>query len=170
MIITGIILLLCAVAIASVTWIALRTPTIIKAGDDLSKHLVPVNLPAFLNLIDSGQKEFLRQNLPAAEFRSLARQRSRIALSYTKKISHNTAVLTRWAELARISAPDAATAEQAASMATLGVWTRMHVLAAMMLLYADYVFPGIAELKDVAARYEILTVRQMDVAAERARR
>lgn len=166
MITTVLIVLLCCVALGTFGFFAMRYPSV-PAGD-LAEHLVPVNLTALLNLMDQRQKDFLRRNLSPAEFRSIARERNRVALGYARRISHNTAVLTRWAESARISAPDNATAEAAAELATLGVRTRFYVIAVILSLYADYMFPDLVELKELVARYEILTGRQAAVAAAHA--
>lgn len=167
MITTLLIVLACCVALGFLGSFAIRYPSL-PAGADLAKHLVPINLPALLNLMDPSQRDFLRRNLSPADFRSIARERNRVALSYTKKISNNIAILTRWAELARISAPDGTTARAAAELATLGVRTRLYVLAVILLLYADCIFPDLVELKDVVARYETLTGQQAAVATAHA--
>lgn len=164
MITTIIIVLLCCFLLATFAWFALRYPTPV-GGDDLYKQLLPISLPAFLNLVDPAQKRFLRHHLLPVEYRKLSRQRTQIALRYTRRISHNTALFTRWADSARVNAPDPATAAAAAEMAALGVRTRFYVLAVLLLLYVEYIYPDLVELKDLVRRYELLASRQRTVAA-----
>lgn len=159
MITTVVVVTLCSVALATIGWLALR-PADVTSGDDVAKLLVKINLPAFINLLDPGQQAFLRQNLSPPDYRSVLRERNRVALRYAKKISHNTAVLTRWAELARTAAIDPKMAKGAAELATLGIRTRFYVLGVMLLLYCGYLFPDLVELRNLAARYEALADRQ----------
>src|SRR2546430_12950059 len=90
---------------------AVRGKTSPIAGlDDLVGRTRPVDIDAFRNLIDPAEEEFLRENLPASEFRVIQRERLRAAVEYVSCAAHNAAILVRLGEAARVS-PDPKIAE-----------------------------------------------------------
>src|SRR5438034_9438404 len=70
---------------------------------DLVGRTRPVDIDAFRNLIDPAEEDFLRQSLPAGEFRVIQRERLRAAVEYVSCAAHNAAVLVRLGEAARAS-------------------------------------------------------------------
>src|SRR2546429_8367388 len=71
--------------------------------DDLVGRTRPVDIDAFRNLIDPAEEEFLRENLPAGEFRVIQRERLRAAVEYVSCAAHNAAILVRLGESARLN-------------------------------------------------------------------
>src|SRR2546421_5246853 len=71
--------------------------------DDLAGRTRPVDIDAFRNLIDPAEEEFLRENLPAGEFRVIQRERLRAAVEYVSCAAHNAAILVRLGESARLN-------------------------------------------------------------------
>src|SRR5437868_6896333 len=68
--------------------------------DDIVGRIRPVDLLAFRNLIDPHEESFLRDNLPPAEFRSIQRERLRVALEYVHGASQNAIALLRLGQVA----------------------------------------------------------------------
>jgi hypothetical protein len=138
MIIT-IIIVACAAAVALFLLSAARGRSVpIERPQDIAAFTAPVHLPALLNLIDDGQEAYLRERLSPAEFRSIRRQRVQVALAYLGRISANTAILQRLAELARRSA-DAQVALAGTQLAALALQTRLYVFLVKIRLLDRWV-------------------------------
>jgi hypothetical protein len=75
----------------------------IKGLADLEGQTQPVDLAAFQNLIASDEESFLREHLPAADFRKVQRLRMMAALDYIRRTAHNASVLLQLGEAARAS-------------------------------------------------------------------
>jgi len=67
----------------------------------LGEYIKPVDMPAFRNLIDPAEEDYLREHLPANKFRGIQRQRMRAALDYVQRTAYNGAILLRVGEAAR---------------------------------------------------------------------
>jgi len=77
--------------------------TAVKGLADLEGQTQPVDLAAFQNLIASDEESFLREHLPAADFRKVQRLRMIAALDYIRRTAHNASVLLQLGEAARAS-------------------------------------------------------------------
>ena len=69
--------------------------------DQLASQLRPVDVDAFLNLTDEGEEQYLRDHLPAREFRKIQRERKLAAIEYVWAAGQNASILIRLAEAAR---------------------------------------------------------------------
>ena len=67
----------------------------------LATDLRPVDVDAFLNLTDEGEEQYLRDHLPAREFRKIQRERKLAAIEYVWAAGQNASILIRLAEAAR---------------------------------------------------------------------
>jgi hypothetical protein len=120
----------------------------------LPGHSIPVDLTAFLNLIDSQDQDFLARTLDRRRFRRLQRQRRRASLQYVRAAAHNAALLLRFAEAARLS-PDAELAKSAAELASIAISVRLACLILMLKLLIP--LPGTTlriRAAGLASRYE----------------
>lgn len=162
MITTAIIVLLVAAAGLAIVRAARGAAPHLSGREQVQMHLLPVYLPAFLNLIDAGQQQFLRRQLAPAQFRAVERHRSRVLLIYVKRIAANSAVLMRWADAARGDIVDYDRQKLAKEIFALALRTRLFALLAMMSLYVGLVSSRLATVlvNDTATRYEALTSRQ----------
>lgn len=104
-------------------------------------HLQAVDLRAFRNLMDPEEEEYLRRNLPPADFRRIQRERLRAAIEYVKCAASNAGVLMHFAEVARRSS-DPATAESAARLVDNAIRLRSYALRAIPRLYLAIAFPA----------------------------
>jgi hypothetical protein len=107
----------------------------------LASRLQSVDLDAFRNLIDPDEEEFLRSNLPPAEFRPIRRQRLRAAVDYVAGVSQNAAVLLQLGLAARLSA-DPRVADAGRQLVDDAVRLRLYSLVAVAKLYTRIVVPG----------------------------
>jgi hypothetical protein len=118
-----------------------RVPGSVRNRGDESPQLKPVDLDAFRNLVDPAEEQFLRTNLPAAEFRTIQRQRMRAAVDYVAGVSYNSAVLLRLGLAARRS-PEPQVAEAGRRLMDNALRLRVFSLLATGKLYARIAWPG----------------------------
>jgi hypothetical protein len=109
--------------------------------DDLAGRTRPVDIDAFRNLIDPAEEAFLRENLPASEFRAIQRERLRAALEYVSCAAHNAAILVRLGEAARLSL-DPKIAEAGQQLLDTALRLRLYALLSTVRLYLGIGLPG----------------------------
>jgi hypothetical protein len=110
--------------------------------DNLGEHIRPVDVNAFRNLVDPEEEEFLRTNLPPAEFRAIHRERLRAAVDYVSCAAQNAAVLLRLGEAARRS-PDPAIAEAGETLVDSAIRLRLYAFHARGRIYLGILLPGV---------------------------
>ena len=82
-----------------VLWIAVRTHQLDKvSADELPRLLRPMDLEAFLNLVDPAEDEFLERELPRHQLSRIRKERLRAVLEYLGRARHNAAILLRMGE------------------------------------------------------------------------
>jgi hypothetical protein len=130
---------------------------VLKDEGELSQQIRAVDLDAFRNLTDPEEEEFLRANLPAAEFRAIQRRRLRAAIDYLSGVSHNAALLLQLGQTARRS-PDARVAEAGRKLVDNAVRLRLYSVLATGKLCVRIVFPGAAvQPAGIVDRYQQVT-------------
>ena len=117
-----------------------RTPPIAEL-DDLVGRTRPVDIDAFRNLMDPAEEDFLRENLPASEFRAIQRERLHAAVDYVSCAAHNAAILVRLGEAARASS-DPKIAQAGRQLLGSALRLRLYALLSMIRLYLGIAFPG----------------------------
>ncbi len=111
---------------------------------------------AFNNLIDPGEEDFLRENLPPPIFKHVQRLRLRAAIEYVMCASRNAALLVRLGK-AVSSAPDAQHSQQARELVNAAVQLRLLSVLVLCLLWVKIAFPGLRlSLKEVSTMHERL--------------
>ena len=157
MIITLIIVLISFLALGFLIRVAKSRVSASKVLENPTEHMRAVDLEAFQNLVDPDEAEFLRTNLPSAEFRRIQRERLRAAVEYVSCAAQNAAVLLRLADAGRRS-PDPATAEAAEKLVQNALRLRLYALQAIPKLYLGMVLPGTRiSAVGIAERYEQMT-------------
>ncbi len=142
--ITSFTLVLVAIALlCGFVFLAIRGqgPKILKF-DDLSQHLITVDLEAFRNLVDPEEEEFLRNSLSAREFRSVQRERLHAAAEYIRCAACNAAVLLRVGEAARQSS-DHNIADAGKQLAESAMHLRLYALLSLLKISAAIAIPGL---------------------------
>ena len=103
MILTCVLVVLAVLAFIFLVQLAQGRGFSSVAVADHKIQIRPVDVRAFRNLIDPAEEDYLRRNLPRAEFAAVHRARLRAAIIYIASASHNAAVLMRIGEAARRS-------------------------------------------------------------------
>jgi hypothetical protein len=101
-----------------------------------------LDAPAFNNLIDSREEEFLRENLPPPAFRTIQRLRLRAAIEYVMCANRNAAVLIRIGRSVS-SAQNPQRSSQAQDMVNASVQLRLLSFFVLCLLCVKIAFPGL---------------------------
>lgn len=124
---------------------------------DLQGRTTAIDTTAFRNLISPDEEEYLRQQLPAREFRSIRRERMRAAIAYIRCALQNAAILLRLGEAAQRSA-DPQLAAAGRKLVDTAIRMRLYAFFALLKLYLNLAFPGLRlSPSAVADRYEGLT-------------
>ena len=165
---TAIFLLLLLLALLTLVVSLVVGGAPLKASADeeeLSRQIQRVDLDAFRNLTDPDEQEYLRAKLPASEFRSLERLRSRAAIDYLLGVSHNAALLLHFGQTARRSA-DQRVVEAARNLIDDALRLRLLSILAIAKLSIRIVFPGaVLRPAGIVDRYQ----RMSDGAAQLGR-
>lgn len=153
---TLIFIIAFALLVLAVVMLAVRrNPAPLKDINEIEGLTCAVDLAAFENLISAGEEQFLRQRLPARDFRQVQRARMWAALDYVRRIASNAAALIRMGEMARLAAdPDVVNIGN--SLVEDGLRLRMLALRAQVKLYAEILLPNLnleAFGFDLANRY-----------------
>jgi hypothetical protein len=109
--------------------------------DQLASQLKSIDLNAFRNLIDEGEEEFLRRNLPSSEFRSIQRERKLAAVEYIWCAAQNAGILIRLGEAAKHD-PDPAVSAAADKLLENALRLRLYAFQVVPRLYLGLLFPG----------------------------
>jgi len=116
-------------------------------------QLIPVDLDAFANLTDPEEENYLRLNLPPAEFRSVQRSRIRAAKTYLAALSHNASTLVALGQSVRHH-PDHGTVASGQELVQRAVRLKMWCMASEVRLAAAMAFPALLSPSDsIADRY-----------------
>jgi hypothetical protein len=131
----------------------------IRRGDQISQQeLTPVDLPAFRNLMDPEEEQFLRQRLKGRDFRVVQRWRLYAALEYVRAVGRNAAVWVSMGESAARSA-DPAVADAGRRLVETGLQLRLHAPLAMFKLCLKIILPNVEiSAEQFAERYQSLCV------------
>ncbi|HXE91020.1 MAG TPA: hypothetical protein VNK82_08670 [Terriglobales bacterium] len=131
----------------------------VQSLDEVESLTQPVDLEAFRNLMDPSQEAFLRERLPASEFRQVQRERLRAALEYVGRAAHNAALLVRVGEAARASA-DPEVARSAQDLVNRALQMRLYAQMARVQIGLLIAFPQARlSLGQVIESYTLLRER-----------
>jgi hypothetical protein len=126
---------------------------------DPRRHLRPVDIRAFRNLVDPAEEEYLRSHLLPADFKMVHRERLRAAAGYIACASHNASILVKMGEQARRSA-DPLVAEAGGKLVDSAVRLQLFAFQARGKLYLGILLPGrrLSSL-GLAESYERMTLQ-----------
>jgi hypothetical protein len=157
MIVPGIFVVLAFLALLLLLRLAKGNRSSVTDPTQLAQELRRVDVDAFRNLVDSNEEEFLRSRLTPSEYRSLHRERLRVAIEYISSVARNATILMSMGESARRS-PDATIAAAGQRLVDNALRLRLYSLRAMPKLYLGILLPGVRmSPADVADRYERVT-------------
>jgi len=124
-----------------------------RRGTAGAVQLTPVDLDAFENLTDPEEENYLRLNLPPAEFRSVQRSRIRAARVYVAVLSQNASTLVAVGQSVRHH-PDPGTVASGQELVQRAIRLKMWCVASEVRLSAALAFPTIlSPSSSVTGRY-----------------
>ncbi len=141
MILAAIFVIICLAALFLMVYLAKGRHSSQGNLDELASQLRPIDVDAFRNLTDERDSQFLRERLPAAEFRSIHRERMLAAADYVWGAARNAAILIRLAEAARQN-EDSSIVATADSLLANAIRLRLYAFQAVPRLYLGALFPG----------------------------
>jgi len=128
----------------------------ISSLNELPRLTEPIDLPAFLNLIDPSEERFLRANLTPKVFREVQRERLLATVEYVRRAAKNAGVLVRLGEAVSTEA-DPEASRLGRELATAAMRLRALALLALCFLYMRIALPDLhLSLLQVPTRYEYL--------------
>ena len=128
------------VALVAIFWM-LRGPSSATVNlDELRSQLRPMDVDAFRNLIDSREREYLRDRLPASDFRRIHRERMLAATDYVWCAARNAGILIRLGEAAK-NVSDSPSAEAAFALQENAFRLRLQAFQAIPRLYVSMIVP-----------------------------
>lgn len=157
------IILVIAAVISLVVIFSLAVSRNLQISSDrsLAAQLQPIDVAAFRNLVDPAEDAYLRRRLPAAEFRTVQRQRLLATAVYVKAANRNAAILIRMGQDA-LESSNAHTAEAARQLVENALLLRQNATIALLKIYVARAWPH-ASLGStpMVQRYERLNVSAM---------
>ena len=151
-----IALILLAFTIAFVLYLVWYAPwkLRVRSIEALDELLIPISMPALVNLIAEENVDFLRGQLSQVDFRKAMRERNRVLCVYLRRIAHNARVLIAAAEIRQREDMETATGA-AQDLLQAAIATRTQALYALVTLYVSRVVPGlIADVPKAVHSYE----------------
>jgi len=128
--------------------------------NELVTQLRPVDVNAFRNLIDESEQQYLREHLPAQEFRSIHRERMLSAVEYAWAAARNAGILVRFAEAAKQD-PDPEVVIAAAKLHESALRVRIYALGAIPRMCLSMIVPYLNHSpQPLPEQYELIS-RQM---------
>jgi len=134
-----------AVVLAALfAYLAARQSRDSLAIDKARSLMDSLDIEAFRNLVDPEEEAFLRSSLPAAQFRTVKRERAWAALAYVRALSHVALQFSRFGHALRHS-PDPRLAELGRQIASGAVHLRFVALEASGRLLMAAAFPDLPQ-------------------------
>jgi hypothetical protein len=112
--------------------------------------LRPVDVGAFCNLISVSEQQFLRENLPSHEFRTIHRERMGAAVEYVRCAARNASILMRLGDAARQHS-DPSVREAGEKLLENGLRLRLYAMQVVPRLYLSMAFPKTGPAPDTLA-------------------
>lgn len=132
-----------AVGALLVLWIAVRSHRLDKVSiEELPRLLRPMDLEAFLNLIDPAEDEFLERRLPREQLSRIRKERLRAVLEYLESARYNSAVLLRLGEAAQRSL-EPELAEHGTELISAALRFRSYAMLLTVKTYAGLLAGGV---------------------------
>jgi len=135
------IVLVIAAAVALVLILGMAVSRGLQVSGSAAEQILPIDIEAFRNLVDPAEDEYLKRRLPAAQYRSVQRERLRATAVYIRAASRNASVLA-FVGQAALSASDTQTAEAARQLVDNALLLRRNAGFALMRIYVALAWPN----------------------------
>lgn len=134
------IILIVAAAVALILILRFSVSRSMQVARGSSLTVQPLDVEAFRNLINPAEKDYLRRRLPAAEFRTVQRERLRATAAYVQTAAQNAAVLIQIGQAALVTS-DSNTAEAARQLINNALVLRQNATYALLRIYVALAWP-----------------------------
>lgn len=125
----------------------------LRSLEDFRARWQKVDVEAFANLVDPAEERFLRESLPAAEFRQLQRIRVRVAWEYLGRVGQNAQLMVQAGQIIERH-NSGVEAERARAHVLNAMRLRNQVFMARLSLAPQFVLPvGNRSLEQVLCSY-----------------
>lgn len=138
--IAWIIVVASVLALAAILWMVRSARETAVNVEELRAQLRPLDVDSFRNLTDTSERQYLRDRLPASEFRRIHRERVLAATDYAWCAATNAGILIRLAEAAR-NVSDPSLADTAITLQENAVRLRLQAFQAIPRLYLSMFVP-----------------------------
>lgn len=135
------VILVIAAALALILILGVTVSRSLQASSALALQIQPVDIEAFRNLVDPAEDQYLRRRLPAAEFRTVRRERLRAMAAYVQVAGRNATVLVRIGQTA-LAANDPQTAAAARQLVDQALLLRRNATFALLKIYVALAWPN----------------------------
>ena len=131
-------------------WINLRRRRMPEVDlDEVVAFLLPVNVEAFAEAMDTTQDAYLRHSHSRLEFQKLQSKRMRLAAEYLRRMSHNAALLQR-VGYGQLRSSNPLVAAQAQELIDAGVHVRLYAFLGLTALFFRRISGlGLKKISDV---------------------
>jgi len=102
--------------------------------DEVVPFLLPVDLEALSDALNSSRDAYLRHSQSRQEFQKLQKKRARLATEYLRRMSHNAALLQR-VGYGQLRSRNPLVAEQAQQLIDAGVHVRLYAFLGLAALF-----------------------------------
>ena len=138
----AIVLTIAAVTVLAVIFrITITRRVQIQASGENPMLIQPVDIEAFRNLVDPAEDAYLRERLPARQFRRVRRCRLLATAAYVKVVSRNAAALVRIGQSAMASA-DPQVHASARQLVENALMLRRNSTFALVGIYVNLALPA----------------------------
>ena len=140
MILAIVLIIAAAFALVVILGVSVSRSLQISHEAHLAEQIEPIDVQAFRNLVDPLEDTYLRERLPASDFRLVRRARLRAAAAYVQTAGKNAAILVRIGQAA-LTVNDAPTAEAARQLVNSALLLRRNAAFALIRIYVALAWP-----------------------------
>ena len=102
--------------------------------DEVIPFLLPVNMEALAEALDTSHDQYLRHTTSREQFQKVQRKRIRLAAEYLRRMSRNAALLQSIG-YGQLHSPNTLVAEQAQELIDAGVHVRLYAFLGLIVLF-----------------------------------
>ena len=113
----------------------------VSSLDDFQALWIPVDLPALMNLMDTGEERYLRENLTPRDFRLIHRKRLAVTWEYLSRIGANARLMVQAGQIIQHTCQGEESLE-ARVLVNDSIRLRTKVLTAQFSIATKFVLPG----------------------------
>lgn len=135
-----ILVIVAALSLAVILRVSVGRALDVSAAGSPAEKIQPLDIEAFRNLTDPAEEAYLRDHLPAADFRRVRRERLRATSVYLQVAGRNAGILAQLGQMA-LASSNATTAEPARQLVDQALLLRRNCAFALIRIHCALVLP-----------------------------